>query len=93
MKNKLYVAMTDEFMSGWGPAENKINKYVIECDNQQQAEQVETAACKRSEMKYIEICADRPVYDPEKYLMSEKHYNDLGTIWTDGKYRTDKEEG
>ena len=91
--NKIYVAMTDTFMSGWGPAENKINKYVIECDSQQQADQIEAAAKKRSEMKYIIICAERPVYDPGKYLVSEKHYNDLGTIWTSGKYRTDIEEG
>ena len=25
----VYVTMTDKFMSGWGEAEGKINKYVI----------------------------------------------------------------
>lgn len=91
--NKIYVAMTDEFLSGWGMAENKIKKYVVACDNQQQAEQIKRAAHRRPEMKYIAVHTDRPVYDPTEYLMSEKHYNDLGEVWTDGKYRTDNEEG
>ena len=88
MDNKIYVAMTDTFMSGWGRAEGKINKYVIACDNQQQAEQIEAAAKKRSEMKYITVYTGLPNYDPEKYLTTERHYNDLGEVWTGGKYRT-----
>ena len=55
MNKKLYVCMTDKFMSGWGRAESKINKYVIKCDNWEQAEQIEAAAHKRPEMKYINI--------------------------------------
>ena len=93
MNNKIYVAMTDEFMSGWGRAEGKINKYVIACDNQQQAEQIEAAAHNRPEMKYITTYTGLPNYDPNQYLVSLKHYNDLGDVWTGGKHRTDNEEG
>jgi hypothetical protein len=39
--NKYWVSMTDKFMSGWGMAENKINKLVIECDSYDIAECVE----------------------------------------------------
>ena len=92
MNNKLYVAMTDTFMSGWGKAENRINKYIVACDNQQQAEQIEAAAKKRSEMKYITVYTGIPNYDPCEYLVSMKHYNDLEDVWTDGKYKTDEEE-
>ena len=88
MNNKIYVAMTDNFMSGWGMAENKINKYIVACDNQQQAEQIEAAAHNRPEMKYITVYTGQPKYDPEKYLTTERHYNDLGEVWTGGKYRT-----
>ena len=31
-KQKVFVSMNDKFLSGWGPAKNKINKLVIECD-------------------------------------------------------------
>ena len=37
MKNKesekIYVSMTDKFLSGWGLANNKIDKLVIVCEN------------------------------------------------------------
>ena len=34
---KYYVTMTDKFMSGWGYAENKINKLIFICDNYKDA--------------------------------------------------------
>ena len=37
MDKKYYVSMTDSFLSGWGMAENKISKYIIICDNLEQA--------------------------------------------------------
>jgi len=35
----LYVTMTDKFMSGWGMAEGKTNKLVLECKNLHEAKQ------------------------------------------------------
>ena len=40
MDKKYYVSMTDSFLSGWGMAENKISKYIVICDNLEQAREV-----------------------------------------------------
>lgn len=37
---KIYVTCNDKIMSGWGLAEGKINKLVIECNDLEQAERV-----------------------------------------------------
>jgi hypothetical protein len=76
---KLYVTMTDKFMSGWGKAEGKINKFVVECDNWQQAEIIERNAKKRSEMKHININTRKP--SGSKYLVSLRSFDELGAIW------------
>jgi hypothetical protein len=60
--SKFYVSMTDKFMSGWGCADNKTNKLVIECDNYSEAETVYNNAIKRHEMKYVNICSKKPYY-------------------------------
>jgi hypothetical protein len=77
---KLYVTMTDKFMSGWGCATNKTNKFIIVCDNWEQAETIERNARKRSEMKYINICITKPRYKGN-VLESWKDFADLGDIW------------
>jgi hypothetical protein len=75
-----YVTMTDKFMSGWGAANGKINKMIVECDTIEQAEQIERAARRRSEMKYVNICARRPRYGSH-VLESFKTYADLSGPW------------
>jgi len=82
MKMALYVTMTDKFMSGWGEAEGKINKYVIECDSHQQAQICAKNARLRSEMKYINIVSKKPYYSETRYLVSLKKFSELGSIWT-----------
>jgi hypothetical protein len=75
-----YVSMTDKFMSGWGLAEGKTNKLVIECDNYDQAKEIcDYAKSNRSEMKYINICCNRPRYG-SNILVSKKTYNQM-TAW------------
>ena len=82
VKTKYYVTMTDKFMSGWGQAKGKINKYVVECDTYDQADRVERNAKRRDEMKYINIVVGRcPSYDKRRYLVSLKKYKDLGEVW------------
>ena len=77
---KYYVSMTDKFMSGWGRADNLINKYIVECETYEQAETIERAASKRSEMKYINIRTTKPHYG-KGYLESWKTFDSLGSIW------------
>jgi hypothetical protein len=80
--NTHYVHMTDNFLSGWGDAENKINKFVIECSNRAQAEQIATHARTRSEMRRVKITLERPTFYPRsRYLVSTKTYADLGGCW------------
>jgi hypothetical protein len=82
MKMAIYVTMTDKFMSGWGQAEGLINKYVIECESQQQAQICVKNARLRSEMKYINIVRKKPYYNQSRYLVSLKKFSELGSIWT-----------
>ena len=77
---KYYVSMTDKFMSGWGYAKDKINKFIIECENFEQAETIERNAQLRSEMKYINICSNKP-RNRQGYLLSFRTYEELGSIW------------
>jgi hypothetical protein len=75
---KYYVTMSDKFMSGWGLAKNKINKIVIECDNYNQACELENNAKKQSEnYKYINICSKKPNYNKKCYLTSDYNYNEF----------------
>jgi hypothetical protein len=76
-----YVTMTDKFMSGWGKAEGKINKYVISCATYQEAEIIEQNAKRRPEMKHINIVDKLPYYSPERYVLSLKTFDELGQIW------------
>jgi len=81
MKNsKIYVTMTDKFMSGWGLAKNKTNKYIIVCDTMGQAHTAYRNALKRSEMKYINICHKKPYYG-SNVLPSFVSFDELGDIW------------
>jgi hypothetical protein len=75
-----WVSMTDRFMSGWGLAKDKINKLVLECETYEIAEFIANKARNRSEMKYINICINKPYYNPNTYYVSEHNKQDY-TNW------------
>lgn len=77
-----YVTMTDKFMSGWGKAEGKTGKFVVECETRQQAETIRNNAEKRQEMKYINITTRKPYYNNNKYITTFRQFSELGRIWT-----------
>lgn len=81
MNQKYYVSMTDKFMSGWGMADKKVNKLVIECDSYEEALIVEQNARNRSEMKFVNICINKPYYNPNRYYVSEHNKNDGYSSW------------
>lgn len=71
MEKKYWVCMTDRFMSGWGYAEDKINKLVLECDTMEEAEIVAANARRREEMKYVNIrYGQKPYYNTRDYYTS-----------------------
>ena len=78
---KWYVTMTDKFMSGWGRARGKINKYVVGCNTYKQAMTIMRNARRRSEMIYINYTSRKPYYDRRRYIVSYVTYKSLGKIW------------
>jgi hypothetical protein len=68
--HKWYVTMTDKFMSGWGQAQGKINKLVIECDTLSEAQTVENNANRRHEMIYVNVVDHKPSYNSNRYMVS-----------------------
>ena len=75
MKNKIYVSMTDTFMSGWGLSEGKINKLIFECDNYEEVMIVLNNAKNRKEMKYIKVHEKIPKNKENKYFIQIKNKN------------------
>jgi hypothetical protein len=80
-KAKYFVTMVDKFMSGWGLASGRVNKLIIACESYEQAKTVERNAKKRNEMKYVNICSNKPQIKSHVYP-SWKHIEDMGEIWT-----------
>lgn len=76
-----FVTMTDTFMSGWGKAEGKKNIYCVECDTTEQCQIIAENARKRSEMKHIKITDQKP-NNTRARIVTHRHWNDLGEIWT-----------
>ena len=76
---KYYVSMTDKFFSGWGHAKDKINKFIVICDNFEQAEKIESLAKERPEMKYINICIHKP-RNKSGYLLSFRNFDEIGWV-------------
>ena len=79
-----YVTMTDKFMSGWGMAEGKTNKIVLECDTLGEAEKVEKYARSRDDMTYINIRNTKPYYNDNKFFVSFHNREDY-PFWYEDK--------
>lgn len=80
-KKNWYVTMTDKFMSGWGHARGKTNKFVIGCNTYKQCRRVMRNAKLRDEMIYINYTSQKPYYNDRQFLVSYKDYKQLGKIW------------
>jgi hypothetical protein len=76
---KYYVVMNDDFMSGWGQAEGKINKLVILCESLEEAKIVMGNALARKEMKYVRVgTGNIPRYSKNRYHVSVHDKSDYG---------------
>ena len=58
--------MVDTFLSGWGKAEGKTSRYIIECDTYEEAEIVAENARNRSDMKKVSIVTQKPSFNKAK---------------------------
>lgn len=72
----IYVTAIDRYMSGWGEAENAINKIAVACENLKEVKEVEEALHKRSEMKYISIRYSKPCYKRGYVISWYRYYKD-----------------
>ncbi len=80
--------MTDKFMSGWGHAEGKKNKLVIECDSYQEAEIVQDNARNRSEMIYINIVVGRkPYFNKNRFYTNYHDKHDYSAWFKEGYFK------
>ena len=83
---KVYVTMTDKHMSGWGPAEGKINKLIFECESREEAEIVAENAEKHGSQKYINICYNKPSYSSTRYYAQAKTKEEYPSWYTKGYF-------
>ena len=60
----VYVLANDRFMSGWGPAEGKINTVILPCADRHEAQQVAAYARSRKEQQRVRIVSDKPRLRP-----------------------------
>jgi len=82
-----WVSMTDKFMSGWGMANNKINKLVIECETLTETIIVSDNARERKEMIRIFIHRHKkPYYNPNRYFVSEHKKTDYDCWFIPGYF-------
>lgn len=72
-----YVTMIDNFMSGWGMAEGKINRLVLECCDYVEAMRVESYAKSRSETSSVSILSKKPSFPKDKYFAQYKTIEDM----------------
>ena len=72
---KYWVTCTDPFLSGWGEAENRISKFVIECDTYEEAQIVKYNLTRPYyNFKYVNIRIHKPNYPTDRYHTSIKTF-------------------
>ena len=76
---KLFVTMTDKFISGWGGAKGMEAKLIVACDDEKEAKQIVKAAKKRGDMEGIKVVKNFPNYKGKQ--ASYRHFDQLGGIW------------
>lgn len=76
---KLFVTMTDRFLSGWGGAKGMEAKLIVACDDEKDAKQIVKAAKKRGDMEDIKVVKNFPNYKGKQ--ASYRHFDQLGGIW------------
>jgi hypothetical protein len=55
-----YVMSNDTFMSGWGPATDKVNTVVLPCRSYEEAETVAKYAKSRTDQQRVRIVMNKP---------------------------------
>jgi len=86
-QQKYYVCMIDRFMSGWGKAEGKINKLVIECETYEESIIIHNNAVRRPEMKYININRNKPHYNKDIYYVSMHDKTDYKNWFKENSFK------
>lgn len=75
--SQVFVMMTDNFLSGWGMAADKVAKRVIICENYKQANEIADRLYKGrkiNSMRNIKVTEHKPYFAPSKYFVSWEKY-------------------
>lgn len=56
----LYVVGNDNFFSGWGLSNNRINTFILPCKDLAEANYVADYARSRAESRYVRIVGNKP---------------------------------
>ena len=76
-EKKFYVSMTDNFMSGWGEAKDRIAKFIIVCDTFDVAEKVQSHFKKIDCMKNVRISKTKPQFDLRIYQVTFRDFSEI----------------
>lgn len=69
----IYVWATDKFLSGWGCAEGKICKQVVECPDKEEAKRILYGFRTRpKEFKYVNWGYRKPYFPARRYVVSTR---------------------
>lgn len=73
MEKTIYVWATDKVLSGWGCAEGKIHKQVVECPNWNEANRILRGFETRpDEFKYVNWGYSKPRFSGSRYTSSTR---------------------
>lgn len=86
-----YVTMTDEFMSGWGPAKGKENILIFECQSEEEAKKLKNYAQKREEMHNVFISDVIPPFNELNYYVQIKNRTDSPMWYKKGEIKMKNE--
>ena len=60
---KYYVTCTDKFMSGWGGCNNRTSKFIVACENYNQARKIQYNLDCEKNFIYVNIRTSKPHYN------------------------------
>lgn len=74
---KVYVTMTNKVLSGWGGAEGRIFKQVIECNDYEEAWEIIRNAREDAGVSHIHLRETKPYYSPSRYVVRIDPYKEF----------------
>lgn len=78
-----YVTMTDKYLSDFGEAKGKVRRLIIECDTEEQVQEVVDNAKARGDMIRIKVNRSK-IHKKKEVSYLHLKYEDLPPTWKRG---------